>query len=587
MSSEKIAFHTADRIEEALGTRAPLSGVGLDIVKCYNSIPRLPLRMLLCKLGIPLDIVGTFFAAMSQLQRFFQVCDTCGPKFKTTTGIVEGCGFAVPCMLAIGIWADAVLTQDDNHVESVMFADNLSIFHEQPGQLVCALRKLLVFVEAMKMKIEPGKSLLWSTSALHRTQLSRVSHHCQNIPIVNAAKDLGVDQNYTNKVVKQAWKACLAKVKSKLKAISKAKVPRSLCKTIIVNGALACDSYGTVCTYISKSDHKIIRSAIAKATRKAGTGANPWLACNAIQQGLDPQYRDLCHCLATWKRDLRLFPNRIDSMHHRFQQPISTNKATTGPVASLRKATQTIGMETVLDLDGMTCIYRHIRFPITTTPKKILTQVLQRPWDRFVASNLYNRKEGRLAINDTRINTIAYNKLQYREQSLMDASLTGKHITNEPISKFQPKQDDKCVLCGQTDSCLHRFFACPALVQTRQKYKTTLDSVKKRAITQQTFAMCPYHENLENVLTEGQNFLFDFNIPQQGDYTQHLFVDGTAFFHDHPWLVIAGAAVVSSRPGTTYSQLITRKRVPGIIQNSYIGELFAILLALNFALGCT
>ena len=169
----------------------------------------------------------------------------------------------------------------------------------------------------------------------------------------------------------------------------------------------------------------------------------------------------------------------------------------------------------------------------------------------------------------------------------MDASLTGKHITNEPISKFQPKQDDKCVLCGQTDSCLHRFFACPALVQTRQKYKTTLDSVKKRAITQQTFAMCPYHENLENVLTEGQNFLFDFNIPQQGDYTQHLFVDGTAFFHDHPWLVIAGAAVVSSQPGTTYSQLITRKRVPGIIQNSYIGELFAILLALNFALGCT
>ena len=306
-----IAFHTADRIEEALSTRAPLSGVGLDIVKCYNSIPRLPLRMLLCKLGIPLDIVGTFFAAMSQLQRFFQVCDTCGPEFKTATGIVEGCGFAVPCMLAIGIWADAVLTQDDNHVESVMFADNWSIFHEQPGQLVCALRKLLVFVEAMKMKIAPGKSLLWSTSALHRTQLSRVSHHCQNIPIVNAAKDLGVDQNYTNKIVKQAWKACLAKVKSKLKATSKAKVPRSFCKTIIVNGALACGSYGTVCTYISKSDHKIIRSAIAKATRKAGAGANPWLACNAIQQGLDPQYRDLCHCLATWKTDLRLFPNRI------------------------------------------------------------------------------------------------------------------------------------------------------------------------------------------------------------------------------------------------------------------------------------
>ena len=85
VSSEMIAFYTADRIEEAMGNQTPLSGVVLDIIKCYNTIPRQPLQQLLYKLGIPKNIVETFFAAMAQLKRFFQVCDTCGPLFATTT----------------------------------------------------------------------------------------------------------------------------------------------------------------------------------------------------------------------------------------------------------------------------------------------------------------------------------------------------------------------------------------------------------------------------------------------------------------------------------------------------------------------
>ena len=227
-------------------------------------------------------------------------------------------------MLAIGIWANAVTAQEDTTTEAVMFADNWALFHAQPGCLVACLKRLLKFIQAMKMQIAPKKSWLWSTVALHRTQLQRVSHQCQNIPVINDAKDLGVDQNYTNKIAKKTWKTRMKKVKQKLKATEKSKAPRSYTKTLAVNGALACGSYGSVCTFVSKSDHKTIRSAIAKATRKAGTGANPWLACNAIQQALDPQFRDLCQRFATWKRYLKLFPNRLESMQARFHQPINT-----------------------------------------------------------------------------------------------------------------------------------------------------------------------------------------------------------------------------------------------------------------------
>ena len=268
VSAEMIALYRSDRIEESLSEKSPLSGVVLDIIKCYNSIPRRPLQQLLLKLGVPEDIVKTFFAAMDQLQRFFQVCDACGDTFHTTTGIVEGCGFAVPCMLAIGIWANAVSSHADSEIETVMFADNWALFHYQPDRLVIVLKKLLQFIQSMKMHIAPKKSWFWSTVALHRTQLSRVSHQCQSIPVINEAKDLGVDQNYTHKIVKKTWKSRMQKVKQKLKATEKSKAPRSYTKTLAVNGALACGSYGSVCTFVSKSDHKDIRSAIAKATRQ-------------------------------------------------------------------------------------------------------------------------------------------------------------------------------------------------------------------------------------------------------------------------------------------------------------------------------
>ena len=272
-------------------------------------------------------------------------------------------------MLAIGIWADAVISQNDSQVESVMFADNWSIFHERPQQLVDALKHLLKFVEALKMKIAPQKSWLWSTSTLHRTQLSLASRHVENIPVINTAKDLGVDQNYTQKIVKKTWKARLKKVQSKLKATSKAKVPRAFSKTLVVNGALACGSYGTVCTYISKSDHKTIRSAIAKATRRAGTGANPWMACNAIQQALTHNTVTCVAALQHGKRYLRLFPNRIEHMQTRFSQPLSNSRTITGPVVSLRKAAQAIGFQITQLESEIVCVYQHMKMPITTTPR--------------------------------------------------------------------------------------------------------------------------------------------------------------------------------------------------------------------------
>lgn len=75
-------------------------------------------------------------------------------------------------------------------------------------------------------------------------------------------------------------------------------------------------------------------------------------------------------------------------MQTRFLQPLSNSKTITGPVVSLRKAAQSIGFQITQIESEIVCVYQHMKMPITTTPKRVLTQVLQKPWEKFVASTV-------------------------------------------------------------------------------------------------------------------------------------------------------------------------------------------------------
>ena len=62
-----------------------------------------PLRNLLCRLGVCQEYIHAFMQMLEQMQRRFEIAGHLGPPTYTTTGIVEGCGVAVACMLAVAI----------------------------------------------------------------------------------------------------------------------------------------------------------------------------------------------------------------------------------------------------------------------------------------------------------------------------------------------------------------------------------------------------------------------------------------------------------------------------------------------------
>ena len=202
ISSEYIAMYTAERVEQALEQNQPLQGLALDIIKCYNAVPRTPLYALLRRLGVPQPIVQAFSCAMQSIERFFVIAGTCSPTFATTTGIAEGCSIAVPSMLALSILADRAIKKTNETTETAMFADNWALFDLQTQPLVDAFTSLKQLLDALKLEIAGKKSWFWATHPQNCSRLKQIAK-TTGIPVVLHTKDLGIQQNYGRRLYKE------------------------------------------------------------------------------------------------------------------------------------------------------------------------------------------------------------------------------------------------------------------------------------------------------------------------------------------------------------------------------------------------
>lgn len=274
VAADMIALLTAHRVEKAQKDGGPLTGVVIDIVKCYNTVPRGVLLYLLHALGVPGDILKAFKAMMCQMKRFFEVAGSCSSLTSTSTGIIEGCGFAIPAMLSLGILAYRILQMDNPECECAFFADNWSLFSKAPEQLLEGFTTLRRIVQALSMKISPAKSWLWGTTSHARRALQGIVLDGVAIPVVLEAKDLGAQQVYSKRKSTKVLQQRLTKAKSKLGIIKAAKVPRGCKKRLALGAGFACASYGSAIHNISKTDVHSLRVHIARAIHRSGSGAN-------------------------------------------------------------------------------------------------------------------------------------------------------------------------------------------------------------------------------------------------------------------------------------------------------------------------
>ena len=135
-SSEMIWLRIQHKVDEALHNARPRAGSCLDLLKCFNTLPRQPLLHLLQKLGTPDHIVRTWRTWLSASTRTLIVNREPGPFRPSTTGCAEGDPLSVAAIVALGyLWYVVVHAQG---VQPYVLIDNLEFTADSIRDLVRA-----------------------------------------------------------------------------------------------------------------------------------------------------------------------------------------------------------------------------------------------------------------------------------------------------------------------------------------------------------------------------------------------------------------------------------------------------------------
>lgn len=578
ISSEMIALLNADVIEDSFASDSALVGVVVDIIKAYNAIPREPLQDALLALGVHPTIVHTFAAAMKQMKRVFIIDESAGTLFSTSTGIVEGCAFAVPAMLAISMWAAKVVGGHMSNHLCLFFADNWSITNKSADELVIAFQELSKFLDALKLSISKDKSWVWALNTKNRNRLSQHSDALQGIRVCLKAKDLGVTQNYSRCRVKPLLSGKIIGSKTKCKAIGKVAVPNAFRKKMVDAAVLSRHNYGAACSLPAHNDFARLRAAVAEAIRQDKGGTNSLLVCN-VHEPLDPELKDLINRIMTFKRYFHKFPDRLEPCAMRLETSTPSKHKATGPVDSLLLSLDKVNCRPTIQNCKIVIDSPYGPFCPMDFTGRTLKWLFRKLWTRACVHQI-KRKDFHQIPWDFDLVASAYCQLTPRKKALVDAYTTGKRITQDKFVKFQTDNDGKCVFCHEQDTKEHRVYHCPKWTETRSKIRhlfPVLESLGPNTISMGLPSEVDVF--IEEKLHAAQTV--PFQLPGDAPDAHEIFVDGTAYCSEHPFLALAGAAVVEAFRDSIVANLICRARAPCIIQNSYIAEAFALVLGLN------
>ena len=583
ISSEIIAQFTSLEIENALQNHQKIQGMVLDLVKCYNAIPREPMYRILQRLGVNPHYLKAFQSMLANMKRTFEINGGIDPiPWKTSTGIVEGCGVAVSCMLALGIWCNSVIQACESEAQSIMFADNWAVITTSIQQLQTIINQIIDFLDALKMEMSPQKSWLWATDSSDRKLLKEIHANGQTIPIVHHAKDLGVDQVYSRKIACPTKRGKIRKTIQKMKDIQKAKLPKGARKRITVGAGLAIRTYGISTQLAAKAEYKHLRAATCAALHRTAGNASPWLALNTHDTNIDPQWRDITQAIQAWKRFLKVFPQQKDKLI----AVLALGNHKIGAIGKLKAWCETLGWKFVADEKG-SMQSGNRSFSWLLSPSSTFKKVVGRDWSKYVAANCKHRKYFDIQDIDTITLKKCYDKASYLDKRYLEHQFTGRAFTNDEISRFDFSNEGKCPACGLEDSRQHRLFQCKETKQLRNKDEDMIAKMSKSNMATWYHGIIGIPQGFDKHLDYILNIPTVVPLRPLYDATCcHLFLDGTAFFNNTGYWAIAGASVAQAAFGSYKVVCLDRALVPDVQQSSFHGELTAVALALNKAWTC-
>ena len=565
-------------IEQAAHDQSQLSGVMVDIIKCFNHLPRIPIIEVCCHLGIPTGTLRAWGLALCQMQRRFVIRGSVGPALTSSTGCAEGCGLSVVGMLAVNILVDFWVTTKLPQTTLWSYVDNLEVTAPKASDSLLALQTLSDILTALDLDLDQDKTFVWANSSGERKFLRD-----NNLTVKMWARDLGGHVQYSRQNTNAIITARIASFKERWKDFARSHAPYHQKLSAIKMVAWQNVLHGITSVHLSDEHHDDLRTGALRGLQVQSAGTSPIAHLSLVEHpSADPGFYSL------WKTvsDIRTYlqPEACIRILDEISRPTTRLRPDPGPTHVLLGRLHHIGW---FWFEGSFYDSNNEPIDIWNSPIQELYLRIVEGWQTRVLHIVSQRKsfEGLWRCSPS-LTHQAWPDLP-GDRSLLRTCLNGTFYTADHL-RFRPEHEAKqCPFCGKEDSRKHRHWQCEALTAARSNCPPeTIQHILTLPPATYNHGWIPRPESLttfRRLLQQIPNNYDEVWIPNHLPHEVHLFTDGSC---KSPQERLARIASWGVTVGVFQEDLefypVARGLVSGIIQTITRAEYIAVIAALAF-----
>eukprot|EP00435_Cladocopium_sp_Y103_P023602 s1561_g5.t1 len=574
-------FGILEEIEQSATQGTALSGGVLDLVKAYNTLPRLPVLETLAHMGIPSPVLRAWTSALTSMSRRFRIRQAVGPPNFSSTGFAEGCALSCVGMLAINMICHQWCQVKYPGICCWSYVDNLEIVAESAELLDEGMSGLQAFCDLVDVTIDQKKTYTWALSTSERNQLRTKKH---NLKLHD--RDLGAHMSYsklvTNYTVPKKCKKMgplwnrlsrsLATYKNKVRSIKTKAWPSCL--------------HAVASVHMADSHFGKLRTGAMQALGEHSRGTSPPVHLSLVESPqTDPQCFALLSTIMTYRMVGKGSTDFSNTMAH-LHEPRQTVVPPPGPLSVLLTRLQQIAWSwqhssVFHDQFGMPC-------DILQCSAQELTQRLTEAWQQRVQALASTREtmEG-LQHTNAKLTTMDMHTHSPEDQATLKTCLNGTFFTADRLYEGKMKLPDQCKFCNQKDSQMHRHWLCPFFHDVRQLTQDQISQITQMPSCVGCHGWIPTPPALQPFRQHcilQPNMVDDHVWPTEVPETLHLFTDGSCLAPHCPFSRLSSWGVVLANLDNLTYQPIACGLTPGWLQSVLRAEILATISAVRFAI---
>ena len=546
-SAEQLLYHLQHRLELIHSEESPatLGGLTLDLVKCYNQVPRYPGRLALLKLQVPPRWVNIWFQSLQMLQRWWVLNGHLVPCDMSSTGIPEGDSWSVLTMLALNRLYVSHLQCDGVYVNA--FADNWSYAADPPDAHEEAITRTIDLTTSLRVQIDWEKTWGWGTTPRHIAALRRAAQHVRpdlQLQIATNARELGYILHYRRQQFRGTQKKRHDQARARLKKMSYHGYSVTTMAQLAQQAVLPKAFFGVHIYVPGQHYFDEMRTSLCQALCPGGN-ANPKLVIASMADKLmDPEVYVILQALRAARRYLH---SATDDWKQSFlslasRRPLEAQQIT-GPARALRHYVQRLGWS--ITKQGNLLIDPWTSVSLVNMDFGLLKLLVERDWAEDISRSLTRNHWRNAPALDCSTTVNLCKTFNDTERACLVRELSGGFLLQSRKAKFNDDLDESCPLCGQEDSTEHRVLYCPALEEARLRHCETIQWLQEMGPIHLhlPFAFQHADSQMTSTLLRAQP-MPDLHFATSCTSRPRFYTDGSCLHPSHPQIRWAAFGIV-------------------------------------------